>query len=62
MSKLLTFLRKEGFTLVLIIGGATTLLSKIFSTNLSALGVAGGTIAALAFAHYRELQMLRRTN
>lgn len=56
MRKLQVFLLKYGFTLILIVGGATVLLSKAFSTDLSALGVAGGTIAALALAHYGQMR------
>jgi hypothetical protein len=56
MRKLQVVLLKYGFTLILIVGGATVLLSKTFSTALSALGVAGGTIAALALAHYGQMR------
>lgn len=59
MRKLKGFLLKYGFTLILIVGGLTVLLSKMFSTDLSALGVAGGTIAALALAHYGQTREQR---
>ncbi|MEE6715650.1 hypothetical protein [Schleiferilactobacillus harbinensis] len=59
MKKLWMFLHKESFTIVLIFGGVTTLLSRAFSTDLSALGVAAATISGLAFIHYREVHELQ---
>lgn len=56
MTTFTTFLRTHAFTLILVIGGLIVLLSKFFSTDLSALGAAGGTIAGLALVHYRQVR------
>ncbi|MFT8580782.1 MAG: hypothetical protein ABF743_05455 [Schleiferilactobacillus perolens] len=45
---------------MLIIGGATIVLSRIYSTDLSALGVAVSTIAILAVIYYTDMHERRR--
>jgi Na+/H+ antiporter NhaD/arsenite permease-like protein len=60
MERLTALCQKEGFTLILIFGVVTALLSKLFATDTSALGVAGCTIAGLALFYYREQRVGRR--
>jgi hypothetical protein len=60
MRKLWQFLHRTRFALVLIIGGATIVLSRIYSTDLSALGVAVSTIAILAVIYYTDMHERRR--
>ncbi|MCI1913117.1 MAG: hypothetical protein LKJ06_08795 [Schleiferilactobacillus harbinensis] len=60
MRKLWQFLHRIRFALVLIIGGTTIALSRIYSTDLSALGVAVSTIAILAVIYYTDMHERRR--